>query len=93
MDYRNHQDYLINEQQKNRGFKSDHNYTDDEVVSLGAWILILILTAIPIVNIITVLVLAFGHDNENLNNYGKAALILMVLGLFLAMLTGGCSMY
>ncbi|WP_352420793.1 hypothetical protein [Proteiniborus sp.] len=65
----------------------------DEIVSIGTWVLILILTGIPIVNIISVLVMAFGVDNENIRNYGKAALILIGIGLVLALLLGACSAF
>ncbi len=65
----------------------------EEVVSIGTWVLILILTAIPIVNIIAVLVMAFGVDNENIKNYGKAALIIIGIGLLFAILLGACSAF
>lgn len=66
---------------------------NEDVVSTGTWVLILILTAIPIVNIISVFVMAFGTQNENIKNYGKAALIIMGIGLALAFLFGACSAF
>ncbi|WIV13746.1 hypothetical protein [Proteiniborus sp. MB09-C3] len=63
----------------------------DDVVSIGTWVLILILTAIPVVNIISLFVMAFGIGNQNIKNYGKAALIIMGIGIVLAMLLGACS--
>ena len=70
----------------------DHSrYADDEVVSIGVWIVVLIVLAIPIINIIALLVLAFGNHNENLKNFAKASLILGGIGLLLAILVSGCS--
>lgn len=68
-----------------------NQYNTDEVVSIGSWIGISILLAIPIVNIIVVLYLAFGSNNENLRNFGKAALILMGIGIVLSVLFAACS--
>ncbi len=63
----------------------------DDVVSIGTWILILILTAIPVVNIIAFLAMAFGVDNENIKNYGKASLIIAGIGIALGILLAACS--
>lgn len=69
----------------------DNRYYNDDVVSIGTWILIMIATLIPIISIIVTLVLAFGQSNENLKNYGKAALIIWGIGLLLVFMFGGCS--
>ncbi|MFD2637819.1 hypothetical protein [Piscibacillus salipiscarius] len=63
----------------------DHYWVDEEV-SIGKWVFILILVAIPIVNIITLLVLAMGKHNESLKNFAKASLILAVIGIILGLL-------
>ena len=68
-----------------------NEYNTDEVVSIGSWIGITILLAIPFVNIITILYLAFGSSNENLRNYGKATLIIFVIGIVIALLFVSCS--
>ena len=47
----------------------------NEDVSIIAWIGILILLAIPIVNLITIIAIAFTHGNETLKNFGKASII------------------
>lgn len=70
-----------------------NEYNTDEVVSIGSWIGISILLAIPLVNIITILYLAFGSTNENLKNFGKAALIIMVIGIALSILVAACSTF
>lgn len=65
--------------------------TEDAGISIGMWIGILILLAIPIVNIITLFCLAFGSGNKSLSNFGKASLILAGIGLVLVVLLRGCS--
>lgn len=65
----------------------------DEVVSIGTWILIMIVLAIPVVNIIALFVMAFGMGNENIKNFGKASLILAGIGLVLAFLLAACSSF
>jgi hypothetical protein len=71
--------------------QSESFYGDDDVVSIGQWILILIGISIPFIGLIVTLILAFGSNNENLKNFGKAVLILMVIGLFFGVLLGACS--
>ncbi len=61
-----------------------------DTVSIGTWILILLGTGIPIVNIIVIIGLSFGSQNETLRNFGKASLILLGIGIVLAVLLGGC---
>lgn len=48
----------------------------DEGVSIWRWMLYLILLAIPLVNIITLILLAFASQNPTVRNYGRASLIL-----------------
>ncbi|WP_222927477.1 hypothetical protein [Sutcliffiella horikoshii] len=64
---------------------------DASEVTIGTWIVVLILIAIPFVGFIVLLVLAFGDHNESLKNFAKATLILLVIGFFLTMLGVGCS--
>lgn len=65
--------------------------SDDDVISIGTWILLLIVLAIPFVNIIGLLVMAFGARNENIKNFGKAILILFVILLIFSLLAKACS--
>ncbi len=62
----------------------------DETVGIGEWIGLLILLAIPIVNVIGVIYLAVAAQRETLRNYGKASLIIgaiiFVLGLIGSMM-------
>ncbi|GMQ62951.1 hypothetical protein [Vallitalea maricola] len=68
-----------------------YNYSED--VTLGEWIIILILLAIPIVNIIVLVLLAFVWNNTSINNFGKASLILGIIGIVIFFLLRGCSGY
>jgi prepilin-type N-terminal cleavage/methylation domain-containing protein len=70
-------------------FSYDNNDNND-VVSVGTWVLIFILLAIPIVNIIGLLIMAFGQGNANLKNFAKASLILMGISLVLIIMVKGC---
>lgn len=83
--YDNKNDY----NQNNGNFRyGDDN--DDDVVSVGSWVVILIILAIPIVNIIALLIMAFSQGNMNIKNFAKASLILMVIPLTLIILFKGC---
>jgi hypothetical protein len=69
-------------------------YSDDsDSISIGMWIGIFILTAIPIVNIIALCYMAFGGHNETIKNYGKASLIMGMIGIVFLILIRGCSGY
>lgn len=58
-------------------------------VGVLKFLLVNILFAIPIVNIIAILVISFkGSINPNLRNYARAILIFLVLGIVLMVATG-----
>ena len=51
-------------------------------VPVSTWFWLNLLIAIPIVNIIALLLMAFsGSLNENIQNFAKAALIWMLIGI------------
>ncbi|WP_237665023.1 hypothetical protein [Sutcliffiella horikoshii] len=75
----------------NHGTSPGRHDWDNSEVTIGTWIVVLLLIAIPLINIIVLLVLAFGDHNVNLKNFAKASLILMVVGFMLALLVSGCS--
>ncbi|PQQ68263.1 hypothetical protein B9R14_05025 [Acetivibrio saccincola] len=63
-----------------------NNYASlgNDTVSIGKWLLVMFLLTIPLVNIGTLFYLAFVSQNQNLENFGKAALILTVIYFVLA---------
>jgi hypothetical protein len=82
------------ENAQHTGIGPDNNViyaSGDAVISLGMWIVVLILLAIPIVNIITLFYLSFGGENDSLSNFCRASLILGGIGLVLIFLLKGCS--
>lgn len=71
---------------------NENHYKNEEIMSVGNWIGVLIVLGIPIVNIIMYLVWAFSDNtNENLRNFCKASLLIALIGVGLAILFGGCS--
>lgn len=66
------------------------NRSSAPVMSLGDWIITLIVLAIPVVGFIMMLVWGFSKStNPNKANYCKAALIFMLIAIVLFMLLGG----
>ena len=72
-------------QPQNQGYAT--NYTaikNQSVVSIGDWVITIILTAIPFVNIIMLLVWAFGGGTpESKSNWAKASLIFYLISIIL----------
>jgi hypothetical protein len=64
---------------------------DKNFVSIGFWLLAMIVMAIPIVNIIMTIVWAFTGENESRKNYFKAFIVvfLLLVGLTLLLLALG----
>ena len=59
---------------------SQSNLPDTSVMSVGNWMITMLITMIPLVNIVMLLIWSFG-DNTNLNkaNWAKASLIYMCI--------------
>ena len=54
--------------------------TDDNgPLSVGGWLITMIILMIPLVNIVMLLVWAFGNGNECRSNWAKANLIFIVI--------------
>ena len=62
-----------------------YNDNDRNYVSVGGWMLMMLVTAIPVIGQIMIIVWAFAGDNESRKNYFRAILMWFVvfLGLFL----------
>ena len=58
---------------------------DTQPVSIGGWIGVMLLTCLPIVNLIMLFVWAFSSSTKkSLKNYARASLILILIGVVLA---------
>ena len=65
------------------------NYQGDpnqEVMSVGSWLITLPILAIPCVNIVMYFIWAFGNGNENRRNFCRAGLIFMLIAVVLSVL-------
>jgi hypothetical protein len=61
---------------------SDNNY-----VSVGTWMLMMLVTALPVIGWIMIIVWAFTGDNETRKNYFRAILMwcLLLVALFVGL--------
>lgn len=60
------------------------------VVTIGDWVITMIIMMIPLVNLIMLFVWAFGSGtSESKANWAKASLIFMLIGIILSILFGG----
>ena len=57
------------------------------VMTMGEWLITLIVLAIPCVNVIMYFVWAFGNGNENRKNFCRAGLIVMAVGIVLTLIS------
>lgn len=59
-------------------------YQNKSVLSVGDWFVTLLITAIPLVNLIMLFVWAFGNGtNQNKANWAKASLIWVAIAIVL----------
>ena len=68
------------------------------IMKVGDWIIVFLITAIPIVNIIMLFVWGFGDNhNPNKSNWAKASLIMLaivfVFYIFIALIIGGAMLF
>jgi len=65
-----------------------NSVSSDQTVSLGDWILTMILSGIPLVGLIMLFVWAFGGGAKaSKQNYARAVLIMAVIGIILGVLS------
>jgi hypothetical protein len=66
------------------------NERDPNYISVGAWMWMMFVTAIPCLGLLMILIWAFTGENESRKNYFRAMLawfgVLVVLVLFLALI-------
>lgn len=76
------------ENYNNEGVQVPYSVSDPNksVMSLGEWLITLIVMIIPCVNIVMMLVWAFGSGNENRKNFCRASLIMTAIQTVLAII-------
>jgi hypothetical protein len=72
----------------NQQYQTNYNGQQLEPpLTLGNWIIIMILVAIPCVNIVMLLIWSFGKNvNTSKKNYSRAMLIFMLIGIVLSLI-------
>lgn len=63
-----------------------NNY--DVSMSLGDWLITLVLLCIPCVNLIMLFIWAFGSTPETKKNFARASLIMMLISIVLSAVFG-----
>lgn len=85
-------DSKVVQEEKYEGYHGAGRYTGGtDEISIGTWIGIFLVLAIPLVNIIALFFFAYGNNSETLKNFAKAQLILVGIGLVLLILIRGCA--
>lgn len=58
------------------------NNSQQQPISIGQWFVTILLTAIPVVNIVMLIIWAFGaNTNPSKANWAKASLIWILIGI------------
>jgi len=67
------------------------NKEDSNYISLGSWMWMMFVTAIPVVGVIMVFVWAFTGENESRKNYYRAILVwvLVLIALMVGLIVAG----
>ena len=75
------------ENDNNVSYQGSQNFTQADpnksVMTMGEWVVTLIITMIPCVDIIMLLIWAFGNGNENRKNFSRAFLIVKAVAVVL----------
>jgi len=83
---------LFNDYNYNKSWESPGSKNNDDVMTVGEWITVLIVFAIPIINIVMYFIWGFGGNaNKNLQNFCRATLIIAAVGIVFGLLFAGCS--
>lgn len=59
------------------------NKDDSNYISVGSWMWMMFVTAIPIIGLIMILVWAFTGENESRKNYYRAILVWILISVLL----------
>lgn len=61
--------------------------SEQQVISVGEWVLYLFLFSIPVINIIVMVIWAFGNEpNPTKKNFARASLIWIVIAIIFSLL-------
>jgi len=63
----------------------------EEPMSLGNWVITLLITYIPVVGFIMTIVWALCAENTSKKNYARAMILFMVIGFVFVVLMSGCA--
>ena len=63
----------------------------EEPMSLGDWIITLLITYIPVVGFIMTIVWALTASNTSKKNYARAMILFMIIGFVFVVLMSGCA--
>lgn len=84
--YQDNYNYNVN---SSAAYNQDNTGFDTTPLSMGEWVLTILIMGIPCVNIVMLFVWAFGKSgNLNRRNFCRAELIFMAIGAVLAVIVG-----
>ncbi|MDF1494342.1 hypothetical protein [Caproiciproducens sp. CPB-2] len=76
-------------QEPNSAYQNPAVYEDSAPLSIGSYLVMMLVGAIPVVGLVMMLVWAFsGSANTNRKNYARAFLIVMLIGVVLSIIFG-----
>ncbi|MBS4537086.1 hypothetical protein GOQ27_01350 [Clostridium sp. D2Q-11] len=78
----------VNKNHNGNNYPNPRN--NEEVVSVLSWMGVAIILAIPILNLIAIVAMAFMDINKNIKNFARASLILAGILIGFGILFGGC---
>ena len=81
------------ETQGNAVYQSPETKSDTSVLSLGNYLIMMIVTAIPIVGIVMLFVWAFGGTNQNRKNFARAELIMVLIAIVLSFILSAAGLF
>ena len=63
-------------------------YEDTSPLSVGSYLIMILVSCIPLVNIIMLFVWGFGHSNANRKNFARAQLIVLLISVVICIIFG-----
>jgi membrane protein DedA with SNARE-associated domain len=78
-----------NQQYQTPSYQNPLTYEDNTPLTIGNYIVMMIVGSIPIVGLIMTIIWAFsGNTNKNRKNYARALLIMMLIAVVLGIVFG-----